>query len=116
MRRISIKLGRWLGEYHLSERDLADMAGIPYDAVRKMANGLAETINVTYLAAICSVLELKLTDILVMEEGVEPPVTGKTERILLKREEVRERRKVENAEARNAQTADKRQKPGKSKY
>lgn len=103
MRRIEIKLGRWLGEYHLTERDLADMTGIPYDTVRKMAKGFCDAINVNYLAAICDVLELQITDILVMEPGENPPDEGKLGRILVKRENAREERrkwKAEKAESR----------------
>lgn len=96
MQRIEIKLGRWLGEYHLNERDLADMTGVPYDTIRKLVSGLAETINVNYLAAICDVLELSVTDILVREPGDEPPEKGKLERILLRREKVREARKAKS--------------------
>ena len=106
MRRIRNNLCRWLGEYRLNERDLADMTGIPYDTVRKMASGYAETINLNYLALICDVLELEITDILYREPGEVPCPEGKLERILALRDKARNERRA-TAKKCGSQKADK---------
>lgn len=56
----------------LSPRRLAQLAGVPKDLVYRLDAGAARYVELQALARLCQVLECRVEDILVWENGTQP--------------------------------------------
>lgn len=69
MYRIRIRLSRLLGELHLTQADLADMADMREGTLSEYVREVTDRVSLVYLARICEVLECDLTEILELESS-----------------------------------------------
>lgn len=69
MYRIRIKLSRLLGELHLTQADLADMADMREGTLSEYVREITDRISLVYIARICEVLECELADVLELESS-----------------------------------------------
>ena len=61
---IKIHLSRLLGERRMTQKELAEKAGIRPATVNEMYHELIERVNLDYLSSICKVLDCEVEDIL----------------------------------------------------
>jgi DNA-binding Xre family transcriptional regulator len=77
--RITILLGKYqltTGQ-RLSPRRLAQLAGVPKDFVYRLDSGTARYVDLQALARLCQVLDCRVQDILVWQNGqVDIPIPG----------------------------------------
>lgn len=69
MYRIRIKLSRLLGELHLTQADLADMADMREGTLSEYVREITDRVSLVYIARICEALECDLTDIFELESS-----------------------------------------------
>lgn len=68
---IRIRLSALLGERRMTQKKLSQITGIRPNAINDMYHELSPRINLEYLDRICSVLNVKMTDILVRDSDSE---------------------------------------------
>ena len=64
---IRIRLSAILGERRITQKKLSQLTGIRPNAINDMYHELSPRINLEYLDRICTILNVKMTDILVRE-------------------------------------------------
>lgn len=64
---IRIRLSALLGEMRITQKKLSQLTGIRPNAINDMYHELSPRINLEYIDRICSVLNVKMTDILVRD-------------------------------------------------
>lgn len=99
MYRIRIKLARLLGELHLSQADLADMADMREGTLSEYVREVTDRVSLVYIARICEVLECDLSDVFELESSEDALDNNERwDRIQAKKEAVRaERRRKSKA-------------------
>lgn len=99
MYRIRIRLSRLLGELHLTQADLADMADMREGTLSEYVREITDRISLVYVARICEVLECELADVLELESSEHALDNNERwDRIQAKKEAVRaERRRKSKA-------------------
>jgi DNA-binding Xre family transcriptional regulator len=73
--RITILLGKYqltTGQ-RLSPRGLAQLAGVPKDLVYRLDSGTARYVDLQALARLCRVLDCRVEDILIWQNGQDSP-------------------------------------------
>ena len=71
MYRIRIRLSRLLGELHLTQADLADMADMREGTLSEYVREITDRVSLVYIARICEALECELADVLELESSEE---------------------------------------------
>ena len=64
---IRIRLSALLGERRITQKKLSQLTGIRPNAINDMYHELTPRVNLEYVDRICSVLNVKMTDILVRD-------------------------------------------------